>query len=235
MVDSIAVSIAIGFEIKTNPDQHIDNIKSEAENEMYKSKLIYGKKMRLKTISTIIDNLYEKVDYEKQSSKEVANYAVKIGKQLGLDNTTIRDLRLAATLHDIGKIMIPEKILNKPARLNSKEYESVKKHSETGYHILRAVDEYVHIADSVLYHHERWDGKGYPRKLKGKEIPLIARIISIADAYEAITSHRPYQGARNKDEAINELKANSGKQFDPEIVKVFIENVLDDNNNIKER
>jgi len=229
MVDSISVSIAIGFEIKNKIDQNIESIKSKAENEMYKSKLKYGKKMRLKTISTIIESLYEKVDYEKQSSKEVAKYAEKIGKQLGLDNTVIRDLRLAATLHDIGKIMIPETILNKPSRLDSKEYESVKKHSETGYHILRAVDEYVHIADSVLYHHERWDGKGYPRKLKGEEIPLIARIISIADAYEAITSQRPYQDARTKKEAVDELKANSGKQFDPEILKVFIENVLDEN------
>jgi diguanylate cyclase (GGDEF)-like protein/PAS domain S-box-containing protein len=227
MIESIAVSIAIGFEVKENPKQHLDDIKSKAEDKMYKSKLIYGKRMRLKTISTIIDSLYEKVEYEKKSNERVSDFAVKIGKELNLDNSTLEDIRLAATLHDIGKIMIPERILNKPSSLTEKEFESVKKHSETGYHILRAVDEYVHVADCVLYHHERWDGNGYPRRLKGEEIPLIARIVSIADAYEAITSARPYHKAKSKQEAISELKRNAGKQFDPEIIELFINNVLD--------
>ena len=114
----------------------------------------------------------------------------------------------------------------KPTQISQEEYELIKKHSEKGYQILKSMDEYSAYAEPVLQHHERWDGQGYPEGLKKDEIHLHSRIINIADAYEAMTSGRPYKKAISKEKAISELKRNSGKQFDPELVNIFIEKVL---------
>jgi HD-GYP domain-containing protein (c-di-GMP phosphodiesterase class II) len=116
--------------------------------------------------------------------------------------------------------------LNKPDRLTKDEYEVVKAHTETGYQILRAADEYSDLAIHALHHHENWNGTGYPKGLKELEIPLFSRIISVADAYEAMTSDRPYRKAMDPLLAIDELKQNAGIQFDPDIVHVFLEKVL---------
>ena len=149
--------------------------------------------------------------------------AVKIGKYLGLEMSRIDELKIAADLHDIGKIGISEEILLKPGKLTEDEYKIIKTHSEKGYRIIKASSELKEVAESVLYHHERLDGRGYPIGLKGEEIPLLSRIISVCDSYDVMTSDRVYKKAMSKEDAIEELKRCSGTQFDPSLVKVFIE------------
>lgn len=138
----------------------------------------------------------------------------------------IQEIKTAGLLHDIGKVVVPPELLNKIEKLTDEEFELIKGHPETSYQILRSVDEYAAFATDVLYHHEHWDGSGYPQGLKGEEIPLNSRIIAVADAYEAMTAKRPYKETKTEDEAIAELKRCAGTQFDPDIVKVFIEKVL---------
>ena len=129
-------------------------------------------------------------------------------------------------MHDIGKIGIDERILNKNGALTAEERSQIERHSEIGYRILSSVSELSEVAEYVLAHHERWDGSGYPRKLSGSAIPLKARIISIADVYDAVTNVRPYGKVLSSDEAAEEIIKNSGTQFDPELVDVFIHKVL---------
>ncbi len=138
---------------------------------------------------------------------------------------------MAGLLHDIGKITVPTDLLSKPGKLTDEELEVIKRHPETGYQILKSVDEYITIAKYVLHHHERWDATGYPAGLKGEEIPLQSRIIAVADAYEAMTAKRPYQKKRTTKEAKAELKKCSCTQFDPLIVKIFLESVLNEDLN----
>jgi HD-GYP domain-containing protein (c-di-GMP phosphodiesterase class II) len=129
-------------------------------------------------------------------------------------------------MHDIGKIGIDENILNKPQKLSSDEWKEIEKHSEIGSRILSSVNEFSEIAEHVLEHHEKWNGKGYPRGLKGEEISLQARIIAVADAFDAMTRDRAYGKALSEEEAINEIRRCSGTQFDLEIAGVFVEKVL---------
>ena len=130
-------------------------------------------------------------------------------------------------LHDIGKIALDENLLNKPGKLTEDEWKEIKRHPEIGYRILSTVNDMADMASYVLYHHDRWDGQGYPKGLKGDEIPFMSRIITIADAYDAMTSDRSYRSALPKEVVIAELQKNSGIQFDPELIRVFIEEVLD--------
>jgi HD-GYP domain-containing protein (c-di-GMP phosphodiesterase class II) len=131
-----------------------------------------------------------------------------------------------AYMHDIGKISISENILNKPEKLTLAEWDEIKHHPAIGYRILKGVEGYSFHARVILYHHERWDGTGYPMGAKGDRIPILSRILAIADAYEAMTADRPYRGKMSDEEAVEELKNNSGIQFDPELVEIFIEKVL---------
>lgn len=138
---------------------------------------------------------------------------------MNLSHDVLNEIEIAGLMHDIGKISVSEAVLNKPDRLTESEYEEIKRHPESGYQILKAVDSYSFLAEYALSHHERWDGEGYPRGLKGEEIPMIARIISVADAFEAMTSERPYRKAMSEEEAYAELKRHAGTQFDPAIVE----------------
>lgn len=153
---------------------------------------------------------------------------MKIGKAIKLDQDAIKELETAALLHDIGKIAVSDAVLNKPEALTETEYDEVKKHPEIGYQILKSADAYSALAESVLSHHERQDGTGYPRGISGNEIPLMAKIITLADAVEAMTSYRPYRRTLSKEEIISELNSHSGTQFDPDLVTIFIRDVWDD-------
>ena len=139
----------------------------------------------------------------------------------------MESLYYTALLHDIGKIGIPDNVLNKPGRLNDAEYEIIKKHTTIGYDILKEITMIDHIADGANYHHERYDGKGYNNGLKGQEIPLAARIICVADAFDAMYSKRSYRNNLAKDYILDELEQCAGKQFDPQIAKIMIDMIND--------
>ena len=134
----------------------------------------------------------------------------------------IEDMELLARVHDIGKITVPDAILNKPSKLNEEEYSIVKKHAEAGYKITKNIIDSDRICEGVLYHHERYDGNGYPRGLQDKDIPLFAKIICVIDSFDAMTNERIYSTTKSNDEAIAEIKRCSGTQFDPDVVKAFL-------------
>ncbi|MFZ3105760.1 MAG: HD-GYP domain-containing protein, partial [Candidatus Hydromicrobium sp.] len=146
-----------------------------------------------------------------------------LGHSLKLSENKLNELSLLSTLHDIGKIAIPDEILMKPGKLTEKEWDIVKRHPEVGYNISGSSPQLEPIADAVLSHHEWWDGSGYPQGLKGENIPLISRIISIIDAYDVMTHDRSYKKAVSKKESLEELKRCAGTQFDPKLVKIFIQ------------
>ena len=177
--------------------------------------------MRNQAIKVIMQTLHETNPSEKIHSERVSKLCRKIGQAMELDEKMIKELEISGLMHDIGKIAINNDILNKPGKLTDSEFEEIKKHPEISYHILKSADVYTRLAEYVLSHHERWDGKGYPRGLSGEDIPLVSRIITVADAYEAMTATRTYKKAFSNEKAIEELKRCSGTQFDPEIVRAF--------------
>jgi HD-GYP domain-containing protein (c-di-GMP phosphodiesterase class II) len=155
-------------------------------------------------------------------STRLAEWAVRIGRDLGLDDDCLRDLEAAAILHDIGKIGTPDSILRKPSRLTDEEYAVIQRHPEYGWGVLRAVPGFERVSLFVLHHHEAFDGTGYPAKLRGDEIPIGSRIVSVMDSFDAMVSSRPYRKGLPLDEAIQRLEAGLGKQFDPIVTPKFI-------------
>jgi len=225
-VGSIDISISFGYETKNKGEEKIEEILKNAEDRMYRKKLFESPSMRGKTIKAIINTLHEKNKREEQHSHRVSELCKSMGEALGMTEYENEELKSVGLLHDIGKITIDENVLNKPGKLTDDEWNEIKRHPEIGYRILNTVNDMSDMASYVLYHHERWDGKGYPKGLKGDEIPFVSRIINIVDSYDAMTSERSYQKALSKEVAIEELKKNAGTQFDAELVSVFIEKVL---------
>lgn len=215
------LSLSIGSSIINDKNDKLDDALNDAENKLYRQKLLVGKSVRSSILSTLIKTLQIKNVETKDHTERVVNYSLSIGKKLNLDIETLDELALVAKLHDIGKIGIPEEILLKPSKLTHDEFEIMKTHSEKGYRLIMTLPELSHIARGVLTHHEKFDGSGYPLGLAGNEIPLISRIISIVDAYDAMTNNKVYNNVKSKSIAISELKKYSGTQFDPEIVDIF--------------
>lgn len=226
-IDAINLSISYGWATKKEPTESMSDIFKLAEDHMYRRKLSESRNMHYKTIEIIQDTLNEKSEREKAHSENVSKLCGLIGSALNLSSEDISELKTAGYMHDIGKIAIDLGILDKPSHLSESERVEIERHPELGYQILRSLNEYSKIAEYVLAHHERWDGNGFPRNLKGDDIPLNTRIIAIADTYDALTSDRPYRKALSKEEAIEVLKTCAGSQLDPMLVDVFIEKVLD--------
>ena len=179
----------------------------------------------LQSMRAIISSLEEKDPYTHGHSIRSSEYAVLLGKELGLTEKEIKELELATLFHDIGKIGIPDYVLTKPSRLTFTEFEIMKSHPVRSAKIIEKITVMACLVPGIKHHHERWDGLGYPSGLKGEEIPLYGRIILVVDTYDAMTSTRPYRLALEKNIAIQELIAHSGTQFDPKIVKAMV-NVL---------
>ncbi|HCB67174.1 MAG TPA: diguanylate cyclase [Acholeplasmataceae bacterium] len=226
IVGNIVISLAIGYETVNDKKKTIDELLASTENYLYRHKLTVGMSVRNHAIKAILNTLTDKYIEEKVHSERVSHFCMEIGSALGISSDELAVLELAGMYHDIGKISIPDAILNKPGKLTYEEYEVIKTHAQIGYQILKAADEYSGLAEYALSHHERWDGKGYPRGLKENEIPLFSRIISVADSFEAMTANRPYRKGMCIEDAICEINRCSGTQFDPVIAKVFVEQVL---------
>lgn len=225
---SIVISVAAGCATKATPDQNIDEIMKIAENNMYSNKITTGRQMRKKTFELITVNLFEKYSNEQDQTERMKKLAGRIGNAMRLSKDQISTLETISYYHDIGKIIIPPKLLNKPKDLSLEEYDLMQRHAEAGYQIMKSQEEYSSIAIYILSHHERWDGTGYPRKQKGNEIPLLSRILAVLDAYTAMTGNLPYKKSLSRESAIMELKKNAGLQFDPEIVDILTEIVLNE-------
>jgi HD-GYP domain-containing protein (c-di-GMP phosphodiesterase class II) len=155
-------------------------------------------------------------------STRLAEWGMRVGQELGLEESELQSLEVAALLHDIGKVGIPDAILKKPGRLDADEYALMKKHPEYGWAVLRMLPGFERAALDILHHHENFDGKGYPAGLKESEIPVVSRIVSVIDAFDAMVSSRPYRVGLPHEEAIRRLIESSGTQFDPVVVQCFI-------------
>jgi len=224
-VHGIQLSISYGIATRVG-DEDINTLFLTSENNMYSNKIFESQSYRNNSIKSMIKAYHEKNPREEDHSHRVSKLCEKFGMALGMGDDDINKLKAISHLHDIGKIAIDEAILNKPGKLTADEWETIKKHPEIGARIISTSDEYVVIADDILSHHERFDGQGYPFGISGTKIPIRARIIAIIDAFDAMTSDRPYRKAMPQKEAVEELKRCAGTQFDPELVRVFIREVL---------
>lgn len=188
----------------------------------------------LDMVQTLRYTVEAKDSYTRGHSDRVSEYSVLIGEKLGLPAEQIKTLRIGGLFHDIGKIGIPDSILLKPAKLTDEEYSQIKNHPSIGAHILVSAAIFQDIIPIVKHHHERYDGNGYPSKLKGEEIPYLARIAAVADTFDAMTSRRSYRGPIDVEHVKEEIKRCEGTQFDPQIAEVFIEILNNDFDKIKE-
>ncbi len=221
--EKMPLSLAVGYSVKTVQDESIYSLFKKAEDMMYKNKLLQKQSVSSSIVNTLLTTLQQKSQESKDHSERMKRLAINLGEKINLSNSELEKLSLLAVLHDIGKTTIPEEILNKPGKLNREEWEKIKGHPATGFRICSEVEEFSHIAQEILSHHERWDGTGYPQKIEGTNIPLLSRIISIVDAYDVMTNERIYNKKKSQEEAIEELKANAGSQFDPKLVEQFLQ------------
>ena len=218
----IILNVSLGLSTLEYQEDNFKTILKQAEENMYRMKLLNKNSFYSEIVHSIKTTLYEKSNETEQHAERIAQYSLLIGKEVGLSKEELNSLELASILHDIGKISIDLSILTKSEKLTDEEWQTIKKHSEKGYRITYAIPELKHIAEYILCHHERWDGKGYPQGLAGEAIPLISRIISIADSFDAMIDNRPYKKALTKDEALAEIEKNAGTQFDPELAMIFL-------------
>ncbi|MFW6295307.1 MAG: HD-GYP domain-containing protein, partial [Halanaerobium sp.] len=221
-VDEISLSISLGKATKVEKNQKITEIIKSAEDNLYQNKLSESRSSKSNIVQGLLNTLNAKSSETKEHAVRMTKLAFDFGEKLGLSNSELNRLSLLATLHDIGKTTISEKILKKPAKLTDAEWELIKEHPERGAKIAAASEEFAAITDEILYHHEKWDGSGYPDGLEREEIPYLARIITIIDSYDVMTNDRPYSKAMSREEALKEIKNCAGSQFDPQLAENFI-------------
>ncbi|UMZ74358.1 PAS domain S-box protein [Natranaerofaba carboxydovora] len=218
----LPVKIAFGIATKIDSEENLKDILRQTEDDLYKNKLMETESARSDVIWALSGILKEKSDETEEHALRMKNIGLDFGKVLGLSDTEMNKLSLLAAMHDIGKVAISEDILKKPGKLTEEEWQIIKEHPLRGYRIAQSSNSLIHIAEEILSHHERFDGKGYPRGLKEKEIPYLARVIAIIDTYDVITNGRAYKSPESKKEALEEIKRCSGGQFDPDLVEEFI-------------
>ena len=209
--------------------REIKKINTKLENTYEKLEKAY-----MESIQTIRYTVEAKDTYTRGHSDRVSEYSVLIGEKLGMSKEDIRRLQIGGLFHDVGKIGVPDNILQKNDKLTDDEYSEIKNHPTIGAQILSTASIFQDIIPIVKYHHERYDGKGYPCRLKGKDIPYLARITAVADAFDAMTSKRVYRDSLSIDVVISEIEKNKGTQFDPEIADVFLDILKNDYDKIEE-
>ncbi|MBO8127383.1 MAG: diguanylate cyclase, partial [Firmicutes bacterium] len=236
------LTVSIGIAVYPENAQTMEGLIKKAENALHKVKLSRRNRIRvysnifeeirselgdseklIDTLQTLLVVINARDRYTYGHSERVMRYALALGRRLGLDSETLKQLKYGAFLHDIGKIEIDREILNKKEPLTDEEWELIKEHPRFGVSILESIRGLEDILDIVKYHHERYDGRGYPDGLQGEEIPLCARILAVADSFDAMTSNRPYRDALPKEVALKELERGKGLQFDPQVVEAFFD------------
>lgn len=226
-LEALTAAISMGFATKDSLDQKIDKILDRAETLMYSNKTMYRNNENNKYVEDIINNLYTKSPAERRHAIAVKKYALKFADYLELSESEIERIEEVAYYHDIGKVAIDSELLNKVSKLTVEEYEKIKLHPVIGYRILNYFKETISIAQDVLYHHERWDGSGYPKGLAKEKIPIGSRMIALVEAFEIMTSDYSYKKQVSCNQALDEIETNAGSQFDPELAREFIKFIKD--------
>ena len=208
----------------TEKDLYFLNFLSEKASFLIENLALYENiyENLFSTLYAFVETIEARDSYTKQHSSRVTSYAVAIAKAVGCSQEEIDVLNVSGNLHDIGKIGIPDNILLKPGRLSESEYEFIKKHPIIGCNIIGHFNMWVYEQDVIKHHHERWDGEGYPDRLQGEDIPLLSRVLAVADTYDALTSDRSYRRKMQDDVAFKIIQENSGSQFDPKIAGAFL-------------
>jgi diguanylate cyclase (GGDEF)-like protein len=219
----IPFSISIGFSMACPTCHTIADMIKNADDYMYRQKLFHRQSQRSKTIETLSAMLAERDFITQGHSRRMSYYIKKMAMKLNFPDNLLPGIELFADFHDIGKIGISDTILFKAGRLTDQEFADMKRHAEIGFRIAEASPDLASISEWIYKHHEHWNGSGYPFGIRGTEIPLACRILSIVDAYDAMTNDRPYRTAMDQQSAIDELKRCAGTQFDPDLVEIFVE------------
>lgn len=219
------ISLSIGYSCQENMMESLSEAVNTAEDYMFRNKMLDDKSYRSSFISSLKSILYNKSYETEQHAMRIRGLCTEVGRQMGLRENEMNDLSLFSMLHDIGKIGVKDSVLAKPGKLTKDEWTEMRSHSTIGYRIARSSPELQSVANYILFHHERFDGTGYPKGLKGEEIPLLSRILSVADSYDAMVNDRCYRKAMPKEEAIAEIKRCSGTQFDPKVVECFLKSL----------
>lgn len=218
----LPISISIGMATAVDAGKSLKEVFKAADDLMYNSKLHKGASAKSHIINTLMTTLGERDYITEGHGRRLSDLSIEMGVRIGLSLSQLDNLALLSQVHDLGKVGIPDHILNKNGPLTEEEWEIMRKHSEKGYRIAISSSDLAGVADLILKHHERWDGTGYPLGLNGRDIPIECRIISIVDAYDAMTSDRPYSKARSIEACLEEIQRCSGTQFDPELVDMFM-------------
>ncbi|NLL41081.1 MAG: diguanylate cyclase, partial [Synergistaceae bacterium] len=213
-------SLSLGASTKTEPGQSMAETIESAENRMYREKTINRTKNNTNMIRKIMGRLHERSPREKIHSENVYALCKRIAREMGLSEAEVNRVAENGYYHDIGKIVLDDSVLTKHRNFNEEEYRKMQQHSVVGYRILNLFDETLDLADGVLSHHEHWDGSGYPKGIAGEEIPLFARIIAVAEAYDAMTNDY-YERAKAHEEAVAEIESLAGSRFDSRVVDAF--------------
>ncbi len=224
--EKLQLSIALGYAVKARAEDNIGTVLREAEQLTYRRKLMIEKSFRSSVINALLSTLAAKSEETEEHAERLQQYCAQIGKILGISAKELDEMSLFAMLHDIGKVGINDAILRKTGSLTEAEWLEMRKHPEIGFRIAQNNIDLAPISEYILSHHERWDGSGYPRGLSGEEIPVLARILAVVDAFDAMTNERIYSKPRAREEAAAEIRRNAGTQFDPRIAYVFVEEVL---------